>query len=161
MGENLTRDLFGGLSALPSGRRGRPAHRWSQSAEDRVLLALAMGYSDAEIARGLGISAPTLRKHYFSTLKRRDMQRCRFELWRAETLAQQAKSGNVGAMKELGKIFETRDRRIAEERLRAAGDGAKPLEIGKKEAERRAAEKVVKDGSDGWGDLLDPTAGLH
>lgn len=161
MSENLARDLFGGLSALPSGRRGRPAHRWSQTAENRVLLGLAMGYSDSEIASGIGVSAPTLRKYYFSALKRRDMQRCRYELWRAETLATLAGEGNIGAMKELGRIFESRDRRIAEERVRASSDNAPVEMIGKKEADRLAAERLVEGRGGKWGNLLDPSAGLH
>lgn len=121
-----------------------------------------MGYSDSEIANGLGVSVPTLRKYYFSELKRREMQRARFELWRAETLAKEAGQGNVGAMRELGKILEKRDRRLAEERVKAAGD-ARPREepIGKKEAARRAAEAAAEKPGSGWGDLLKPGGGLH
>lgn len=75
---------------------GYSAIRWSQSAENRVTLGLAMSYSDAEIAKGLGISLPTLRKYYFSALRRRNMQRLRFEMWRAEVLADQAKAAGPG-----------------------------------------------------------------
>lgn len=162
MDENLTRDLFGGVTTLPSGRRGRPSHRWSQSNADRVILGLALGYSDEQIASGLGVSVPTLRKYYFSDLKRREMQRTRFELWRAEVLAKEAGEGNVGAMRELGKIVEKRDRRLAEERMKGAGDGqASTAPVGKKEAARRRAEKLEKPGGSGWGDLLRPGGEVH
>jgi hypothetical protein len=153
-GEIVT-DLFGGLRQLPSGGRGRPAHRWSQDKEDRVLLGLAMGYSDAEIALGLEISVPTLRKHYFSALKRREMQRTRFELWRADVLARQANLGNVGAVKELGKIMERRDRYLAD--LRLQGRGEPEPKKGKKELRREAAERAAEGAADGWGDLLNPS----
>jgi transcriptional regulator with XRE-family HTH domain len=149
--EILTVDLFGDLTTLPSGRRGRPAHRWSQNSANRVILALAMGYSDAEIAEGLGVSAPTLRKYYFSELKRRKMQRTRFELWRAETLAALAGAGNVTALKELGKVMEKRDRHLAEQRLRQSDDRSK---MGKKEARIEAARTALE--SD---DLLTPGYG--
>lgn len=150
--ENLTRDLFGDVTTMPSGRRGRPAHRWSQNAENRVTLGLAMGYSDAEIAKGLGISPPTLRKYYFSALQRRDMQRLRFEMWRAEVLAEQANAGNTGALKELGKILEKRDRHIASEKLKAGDEAAAP--IGKKQQRQADAQAAVQGD-----DLLKP--GYH
>ncbi|MEI4470935.1 hypothetical protein [Frigidibacter sp. MR17.24] len=98
-----------------------------------------MGYKPEEIAQGLHISLPTLRKYYFSELQAAPMQRTRFELWRAKVLADEANRGNVGALKELGKILEKRDRHLAEQRL-LGGEGKKPEEpIGKKEAARRAA----------------------
>lgn len=153
----ITRDLFGGLRELPSGAHGRPSHLWSQESENRVILGLAMGYSDKEIAFGLGISVPTLRKHYFSTLKRRDMQRARFELWRAEVLANGANAGNVGAMKELTKIVEKRDRYLAEERIRNAAPDEPPK--GKKEQRREAVGRMVEGADDDWGPLLNP--GVH
>lgn len=154
MAHEIARDLFGALRELPSGRRGRPSHLWSQEAENRVILGLAMGYTDKEIAFGLGISAPTLRKHYLSALKKREMQRTRFELWRAEVLANEANAGNVGAMKELTKIVEKRDRYLAEERLRSGRSDEEPK--GKKEQRREAAAKAVEGTDDGWGDLLKP-----
>jgi hypothetical protein len=151
--EKLTKDLFGDLTTLPSGRRGRPSHRWSKSAADRVIMGLAMGYGDKEIAAGLGVSLPTLRKYYFSELKRRDMQRMRFELWRAETLAAKAADGDVGAMKELAKVMDRRDRHLLSEKLKEEGTDQP---IGKKDARRKAAADAI-DGDD----LLRPGYGPH
>ncbi|WP_299647973.1 hypothetical protein [uncultured Jannaschia sp.] len=143
--ENLTVDLFGDVTTLPSGRRGRPSHRWSQSNANRVIMGLAMGYTNVEIAAGLGISLPTLRRYYFSELKRREMQRTRFELWRAETLAVQAASGNVGAMKELGNLMKRRDEHLADAGFRADVDPTPPPKLGKKEQDRQNAEHAVED----------------
>lgn len=156
--EKLTTDLFGDVVTLPSGRRGRPSHCWTKSNADRVIIGLAMGYTDAEIASGLGVSLPTLRKYYFSDLKRREMQRTRFELWRAEQLARQAGDGNVGAMKELGKLIETRDRKRALDEYRDDDeDQVADERLGKKELARRAAAEIT-DGDKGgdWGDLVRP-----
>lgn len=158
MSENLVTDLFGDLVTLPSGRRGRPSHCWTKSNADRVIIGLALGYSDAEIASGLGVSLPTLRKYYFSELKRREMQRTRFDLWRAEQLARQAGAGNVGAMKELGRLVEARDRsRAIEEFGHREEDDAPAEQLGKKERARRAAAEVVQGGqASDWGDLIRP-----
>lgn len=150
--ENLTRDLFGDVCTLPSGRRGRPAHRWSQSNNDRVIIGLALGYSDAEIASGLGVSVPTLKKYYFSTaLKMRAMQRARYELWRAQTLAAQANDGNVSAMRELQAIFDARDRKTALRRMTETQENA-PQRLGKKEVAEQAAVSAG-EGTE-WGDDL-------
>lgn len=150
---NLSRDLWGNLRAMPSGGRGRPSHCWSQENENRVLLGLAMDYRDAEIASGLGISVPTLRKHYFSALKRRDMQRMQFELWRAEILANEANAGNVTAIRELAKLMDKRDRlRAMREHDGAEKAPRKAPVLGKKE---RAQEQAGEDLQSGWdGDLL-------
>ena len=116
-----------------------------------MILGLAMEYSDSEIAAGLHISVPTLRKYYFSELKAREMQRTRFDLWRSHQLAKLANDGNVTAIKELGKVVDKRDRQLAEERIRAAQDTA-PLP--KKVARRQAAQEAASGGDDDWGDEL-------
>lgn len=136
----IVTDLFGDAVTLPSGRRGRPAHRWSKEAADRVILGCAMGYTPSEIAEGLGVSLPTLRKYYFSELKMRDMHRTRSELWMAQRLAEQANQGNVGALKELRRTFEVRDRILAERKLR---NETTEEPIGKKEEARRAANAAA------------------
>ena len=154
MGDILTIDLFGDAVTLPSGRRGRPSHKWSKSSADKVILGLAMGMVTSEIANGLGISLPTLRKYYFSELKRADMQRDRFELWRVHQLAELANAGNVSAIKELGKLMATRDRAKALAELGDEDDLSKVPRIGVKQQRIQAAGDAGKDS--GWDDLLPP-----
>ena len=116
-----------------------------------MILGLAMEMSDLEIAAGIGVSVPTLRKYYFSALKRRDMQRARYELWRAETLGRLARDGNVQASKELQKMVEKRDR---EKAARVARDQGKEPQLGKKARAKLEAEKSAETG---WGGgLLNP-----
>ncbi|WP_232281618.1 hypothetical protein [Sagittula stellata] len=115
-----------------------------------MILGLAMGFSDDQLANGLGVSVPTLRKYYFSVLKRRTMQRDRFELWRMETLAEQANAGNTGAIREMGKIMERRDKARLAAALAAGGKSKDP---GKKAAAKEAAKQAA---SEGWGGLLSP-----
>jgi hypothetical protein len=143
-----TIDLFGDCVTLPSGRRGRPSHQWSKSNADKVIMGLALGYKAEEIAQGLHISLPTLRKYYFSELRAASMQRIRFELWRAKILADEANKGNVGAFKELGKIMEKRDRLAAEQALKDQPADAAAEPIGKKEAARRAAAEAANSDPD-------------
>jgi hypothetical protein len=147
----VTRDLFGDLRTLPQGGRGRPAHCWSQSAENRVLLGCALGLSDAQIASGLGISVPTLRKYYFSALKRRDMQRARAELWLAEALADKVNAGDLGAIREMDKRLQRADRRRQAQEVDEAQAKAAPQ--GKK---ARAAADAARAVADGWGGDLQP-----
>jgi hypothetical protein len=142
MAGEIARDLFGGLRQLPSGGRGRPSHCWSQENENRVIMGLVMGLSDQKIAHGLKISLYQLRRYYSSALASREMERTRFELWRAEKLANLANEGNVGAMKELSKIIEKRDRHLAEERLRLS---PQPEKLGKKQIDKVKARDAEAD----------------
>ncbi|KHQ51243.1 hypothetical protein [Mameliella alba] len=151
--EKPTRDLFGELTVMPSGRRGRPAHQRSQSAANRVILGCAVGLSVEEIAKGLGVSEPTLRKHYFSELKMRDMHRTRLDLARLETLATQALAGNVGADRQLQKMVEQFDRRRQAREIEGKPAAAPAEKLGKKAAARKAAETALQDG---WGGDLQP-----
>lgn len=139
-------DLFGDTVVLPSGRRGRPAHRWALTTQNAVTMGCAMGLTNEEIAKGIGVSLPTLRKYYFSVLARRDMHRTRLELWRATTLQQQAAAGNIGAMKELDKIMLRFDRIAAERRLRDRKP--EPEIVGKKEQARRDAKAAAAGDDD-------------
>ncbi|MBV7394566.1 hypothetical protein [Mameliella sediminis] len=154
--EKPTRDLFGELTVMPSGRRGRPAHQRSQSAANRVILGCAVGLSVEEIAKGLGVSVPTLRKHYFSELKMRDMHRTRLDLARLETLATQALAGNVGADRQLQKMVEQFDRKQLTRAAAAAPEKPAAAKLGKKAAAKKAAEAAAQEG---WGGDLSP--GIH
>lgn len=158
MAEILTRDLFGDLTTLPSGRRGRPAHVWSQEAENRVILGCAMGWSTERIAQGLGVTPPTLRKYYFSALKVRDMARDRYDLWRAARLAECAGAGNVGAFRELDKIMHKMDMARQAREIDEVQSEVAPKPLGKKAAARASAETAA---SEGWGGDLDPQRLRH
>ncbi|SHI90818.1 hypothetical protein [Wenxinia saemankumensis] len=138
--EKIVNDMFGVPCTQPSGRRGRPAFRWSLEAENRVRLGLALGHKPLAVAHSVGIkSMPTFRKYFSSALQEAAMHRDAFEIWQAQLLADLANAGNVGAIKELRRIAEKRDRLLAEERMRELGDEDDDAPVGKKEAQRRAA----------------------
>lgn len=155
-------DLFGDIDTLPSGRRGRPAHKPTRKNRNDVKMMLALGWANDQIALKLGISLPTLKKYYFSELKDRYAQRLRLRAWQFEKLMEQGEKGNVGALKELDRQVEKNDRMLAASVIRdAQGDEDAPVpaeKIGKKEKARREAAQIVatSDGEDGWGGLLKP-----
>lgn len=93
-------DLLGDPIPPNFGRRGRPPHVPTQENRNKVILLLAQGWTDDRIAGALGITKPTLRKHYFRELRARDVARDRVEAIGLLTLWQQGRAGNTAAMKE-------------------------------------------------------------
>ncbi|WP_141693908.1 hypothetical protein [Methyloligella halotolerans] len=102
---------------------------------------LALDWKDRQIAQALRITATTMRKHYFVELRQRDealpaLKASRlFGLWKA------AIGGNVGAMKELGKIIDAHDLKALAADVR---EPAKPKrKLGKKEQQIEDAGSVT------------------
>jgi len=146
------RDLFGDVVTLPNGRRGRPAHVACQKNRNKVIMLLALGWSNQRIADALHVSLPTLKKYYFSELKARSVQRDRLDAWRFEVVIKKATSGDMSAMKELDRMIVRNDRVLAAARI---ADEPADEKVGKKEEARRAAADLVRDGG-AWGDDLAP-----
>lgn len=134
MAENF--DLFG--DPVPDGRggRGRPQHVPTKENRSRVNMLLALGWAGERIAAALRITMPTLRRHYFSELKFREVARDRLNLRRAEMLWRAAEGGNVGAMREFARFLEANDRMVSEREM-----GAAPAK--REEAPARLGKKVV------------------
>lgn len=121
------------------------------------MMLLALGWSNERIANAIHCSVPTLRKHYFSELKRRDMQRDRFDAWRLEKVMEQAEAGNVGAQRLLNQMVEKNDMMLAAARMRDAGGDDDEARLGKKERARREAQALAeRNDVDGWGGDLSP-----
>ncbi|MNV12190.1 hypothetical protein D3C71_1027840 [compost metagenome] len=113
------------------------------------MLLLAMGWSNARIANAIGITQPTLRKNYFQQLRQRDLARDRLEGARLDLAWEFAKAGNVGAMREFGKLMERNDRMEVEREL---GSAPKPEEkpapterLGKKQLDEIRARDADAD----------------
>lgn len=124
-------DLFGNPWIDEPVRRGRPPHVVTVRTRNRVSMLLALGWSTPRISSALGITLPTLRKHYFYELRQQEVARDRLELRRLELAWELAESGNVGALKEFGKLMERNDRMEAERAMAAGSDKAAPS-VGKK-----------------------------
>lgn len=144
-------DLFGERVTQAERKAGRPVHVVTPEKRNKVMILLALGWSNERIAGALAISLPTLRKHYFSELKARDVARDRLDATRFAIVWEQARGGNVGAIKELGRMIERSDLMHMRD---AFGDAPETPNraLGKKEAAALEAE-TAGEGSE-WGDDL-------
>ena len=144
-------DLFGEPVPANWGERGRPQHIASQQNRNRVSMLVALGWSNVRIAAALFVTLPTLRKHYFSELKFRDVARDRLNATMATKLWDLFMSGNVAAGKEFRDFVEKND-------LMLYGQTSQPSKpekipkLGKKEAAVAAAHQP--DRGNRLGDLM-------
>jgi len=145
MGEILGVDLFGDPILPRSEARGRPEHAWSLANSNKVLIAFARGLSVKEAATAIGVSVPTLRKHYFSEVAKRDAARVRMEMTQLSRLNDAAATGNVAAEKELFKRLDKAALADLAERVADRGSAApaRAPKLGKKAAAQVAAGEVV------------------
>lgn len=152
-------DLFGNPVRPGRGQRGRPRFEVTPEIRNKIKLGLALGWVNDRIAGAVGISAATLKRYFRAELKARDLARDQLDLRRFELVMAEANKGNVGAIKELGKMLERNDQMTAGRRFQdAQGEPArerpaKPM--GKKEAAQLAAETAGGEGSL-WGSDLTP-----
>lgn len=146
--DNSLLDLFGDPVVERRQGRGRPEHAWSLRNSNKVLLLFAARRSKADAAAAIGISVRTLEKHYFRELAYRHTAALRFEAEQLDRLNEAAKTGNVGAEKELRKMME----RSILEQLPKSMKPAKAEKLGKKQ-QRRADAAAPPQSS--WGDLVE------
>lgn len=141
MAEDLGVDLFGDPVLRREEARGRPEHKWTRANSNKVLLAFARGLDVKGAATAIGVSVPTLRKHYFAEVAKRDVAKLRMEMTQLARLNSAAEAGNVAAEKELGKRLEKATQADTAERVANRGrNGAPaPKKLGKKEEATAAA----------------------
>lgn len=135
-------DLFGNVPFVRKEGRGRPEHQATLEKLNKVLMAFVAGYSIKQAADIIGVSVPTLRKHYFSAVDVRDSAALKFEIDRLVRLNTLAAAGNVSAEKELGRMLERV--KIAQLSDQASGSvrPPKPPKQGKKAALQQAADEL-------------------
>lgn len=153
MTENF--DLLGDPIPEGHGKRGRPTHIATVKNRNKVMMLLALGWSNSRIANALGITPPTLRKNYFRELKIREQARDRLDGNLAAMLWESAKGGNVAAMKEYRKLVERNDQMNAAANFGAIPEkpkGESKQPVGKKEQAEQAALVAGEDTE--WGNDL-------
>lgn len=106
-------------------------------------MLVALGWASSRICAVLGITLPTLHKHYFYEIRQREGARDKLETRRLELAWELAEKGNVGALREFGKLLDKSDRmeierELASERKRDEPKAA-PEKLGKKVADERRA----------------------
>lgn len=107
-------DLFGHPVREGAGHRGRPPYVPTESDRNKIKLLLALGWSITRMANGIGVSPATVKRYFRAELKARDAMRDRLIARRFEIAMNLANDGNVGALKELGKMIERNDLMLAE-----------------------------------------------
>ncbi len=155
---NAEFDLFGNPVRTGPRGRGRPAFQVTPEKVNKVRLGLALGWTKVRIANALACSTKTLERYFSPELREREMARDQLDLRRFELIMAEASKGNVGAIKELGRMIEANDRMDASRRMTGKDEAQKAQpapKLGKKEAARQAAQDVGGDQSE-WGNLLKP-----
>lgn len=136
-------DLFGNPWVDKPSKRGRPQHEVTQRSRNRVSMLVALGWANPRICSALGITLPTLHKHYFYEIRQRDGARDKLEIRRLELAWELAEKGNVGALREFGKLLERSDRMEIERELSSEPKHEEPKvkaeKVGKKIADERRA----------------------
>ena len=129
-------DLFGNPVRDRTGKRGRPAMQLTKEMSNKVKLLLALGWANQLVADAIGISLPSLKRHFRADLVERDKMRVRMEAERIFAVASKAMAGDVGAGRLFQQLLDRNDRNMAEMRL--AERGGRDLR-GKKEINRDLA----------------------
>ena len=133
-------DLFGDPIVTRREGPGRPEHVWSAENSHKINLLFALGHDVKQAAAAIGITVPTLRKHYFSEVDRRRVAKLRLK---ASLLMRLNGDGSVAAIKELFKRIDKVE--LAQLATDVAGRGKradKPKTVGKKDAASLAAKAV-------------------
>jgi len=141
-------DLLGDPIPPGWGSRGRPPHVPTDEKRRIVVVLLAFGRKEEDVAAALGITPPTLRKHYFRELKVRADARARLDAKLLGTLMSEVEKGNVSAV---DKMFERLDRHDLAGGPRPEKQARKP-KLGKKEQAAIDAANVPETGK--WSTLL-------
>jgi hypothetical protein len=143
----LNFDLFGHAVRDGFGRRGRPPYEPTEKDRNKIKLLLALGWVNSRVANALGISPATLKRYFRAELKQRDAMRDRLDARRIEIAMEQANTGNIAALKELGAMIERNDRLEVERKMgeRADGDDRPVERPGKKAIDEQRAMAADAD----------------
>lgn len=137
-------DLFGNPLAVVDAKLGRPEHKPTEENIIFVMVLLASGQSNKEVASTLGLSVPTFRKHYLHLLKQRDLMLDRLRTKLRVQQIQQGLGGNAAALNAalntLDKVRVERAQKKVESR--GASKPEKQVKLGKKEQRLAVAQNV-------------------
>lgn len=140
-GENL--DLLGFPIPEARDKAGRPEHVPTEENCNKIMMMMVFGCTNADCAKAIGVSVPTLRKHYLQQLSQRSVARLQLDGIRRAALLGKVRAGDVSAIREMDRQLGRMDLDALAERVASRPGTAKEEKIGKKEAERRAAAGVT------------------
>ena len=139
-------DLFGNPYDTSSRPVGRPEHVPTEELTINIMVLLASGMTNKEVAQTVGLSVPTLKKHYFHLIKQKDviLNRLRAKLRTAQI--QQGLAGNASSLANAIRTLDTVAAESAAKRL--SGQAAnKPSSgsgyVSKKEQRLESARSIA------------------
>jgi hypothetical protein len=138
-------DLLGQAVPANKGQRARPQHAPTAENLEKAVLLYALGRKDAEVASAVGISIPTLKRHYFSSPDLQRVRRSARMFFEGELLARlnrDSLAGKTGATEKLLKRLDKAGLGLVDQRIKDRGKTEKQPAPGKKEAQQRLAQKV-------------------
>ena len=119
------------------------------------MMLVAFGYKNHEIAAAVGISQPTLRRHYFQLLDQRRIAGLILKAKHFEAVYTKAIDDRDSTMlKELGKMISQHDLAEVAAKFGQKNAATGRTKLGKKQVAQVEAE-TAGEGSD-WGDDLQP-----
>lgn len=150
-------DLLGDPIPAGFGGRGRPPHVANDEKARIIMVLAALGKTKGQIAEALGVTQPTLNKHYFSKASRYRLRvkeaRQRVEAKLLAKLYAGAEEGNVAAIKALWDRLDKADLKAAQmTAAQAPAPQAAQEKLGKKAAATLAAHTAHEATT--WADLL-------
>ncbi|MCV0381770.1 hypothetical protein [Nitratireductor sp.] len=137
-------DLFGNPLVTTEKKLGRPEHEPDEEKIIFVMVLLASGATNREVAKTLGLSVPTFRKHYLHLIKHRDLLLDRLQTKLRVSQIRQGLSGNASALNAALGMLERVKAESADRTVKARGTepAKKPEKLGKKEQQKMAAQNV-------------------
>lgn len=141
----LNFDLFGLPVRERRGDAGRPSHEPTDEIRNKIMVLFALGWTMESVAQSVGLSVPTFRKYYFSEIRMQQVALLRVKGRHIDRLWQKAEGGDVGAMKEIGKMLDRVELAALSERVstRKEEEPARAPKLGKKEQQKIAAGEVA------------------
>lgn len=155
-------DLLGHPIPDNHGQPGANGHVATAKNVSKIRLLLVAGMTKKAIAAELGLSVPTLNKHYFTSQEKslrsaRAQAICDAKAANLLRLHQASEKGNVAAIKEMNAILSAeamKDR--VKDAVESPGD-TKPSPSRRKVAGKKAQQVDAARAAIAQNDLLDPT----
>lgn len=121
--------------------KGRPPYTPTEKDRNKVKLLLALGWSLTRIGNALGVSYKTIQRYFSPELESRDMMRDMLDARRFEIAMEQANSGSMAGLRELGAMIERNDRMEIERKMGAkdSEEEAPSQRLGKKAIDAQRA----------------------
>jgi predicted ArsR family transcriptional regulator len=137
-------DLFGNPYDPGGRKQGRPEHKPTEESIINVMVLIASGQTNKEIANTLGLDVKTLRRHYDHLLKQRSVM---FDRLKSKLRTEQIRlglAGNAAALSNAIKMLDAVGAERAARTLkdRAANQSTAKGYVSKKEQSLQAAQAV-------------------